>query len=109
MQVKMNHGTYKNCHLLFGQYSNKRIAIQIQYKDMPLMKATVNLPAVEIEPGEILIKNYAENEGVLQALIDAGVIEDTDKFVKAGYSIANVCKLLIDPDTYDKRADAERA
>lgn len=106
MQVKLTHGTYKNCHMLFGQYPNKRTAIQIQYNDKPLMKATVNIPRAELKPDEVLIKNYSENEGILQVLIDAGVVEDTGQFEASGYVIANVCKLLIDPATYDKRADA---
>ena len=109
MEIKLTHGTYKNCYLLFGQYQNKRTAIQIQYNDQPLMKATVNIPVADLEPNEVVIKNYAENEGIMQALIDAEVIEDTGKFIYAGYSIANICKLLIDPETYDKQADARNA
>ena len=109
MQIKLTHGTYENCHLLFGKYHNKRTAIQIQHNERPLMKATVNITEAILKHDEILVKNYEENEGLLQSLIDAEVIEDTGQFVATGYVIANVCKLLIDPDTYDKHEDARNS
>jgi hypothetical protein len=36
--------------------------------------ATVNLPEQSLLPHQVLIKSYSENEGMLQALQEAGVV-----------------------------------
>ena len=45
----------------------------------------------------ILIKDYAENEGILAALVNAGIIEDTGKTVPVGHAQARLCRLLVQP------------
>jgi len=57
--------------------------------------ATVNLPEITLEPGEVLIKDWSENEGMLKALSDAGVVEDTGRAIRTGFCRANICKLLV--------------
>lgn len=56
--------------------------------------ATVNLPGEVLGDGEIFIKNYSENEGVLDALIDAGIVEDTGRRVHSGFAEIPVAKLI---------------
>lgn len=36
--------------------------------------ATVNVPDIYLEPDEVLIKNYSENEGILELMVKAGHI-----------------------------------
>jgi len=87
-----------------AQYANKRIAIRLLNKDKtPYAVATVNLPDVPIEEvikntGKtyVLIKNYAENVGILEALAKEGIIRDTLEEIPTGFVKVNVCELLID-------------
>lgn len=66
------------CVIQYGEYPNKRTALTLNdiTTSLPVVVATVNLPDVEVNKHHVLIKNYSENEGVKEALINAGVISD---------------------------------
>jgi hypothetical protein len=55
---------------------------------------TVNIPEAKLAKNEILIKDWSENEGVLQTLVENGIVKDTGKTVKTGFVNAHVCELL---------------
>ncbi len=85
-----------NCHLRFDQYQKgNAIAIRLESDDcMPIATATVNIPEFPLQEGQCLIKDYAENEGILQALVEAGVVQPVGT-VPAGRARATLCKLLV--------------
>ncbi len=58
--------------------------------------ATVNVEGVsELLPAnEVLIKDYSENAGMLAALEEAGIVEDTGRTVRTGYVEAPIARLL---------------
>ena len=65
-----------NGYVEFSQYPNGRTAILLKCDDgSPLATATINLPEVELNDGEVIIKNYSENSGIVNALVNAGVVE----------------------------------
>ena len=86
-----------NCEIQFAKYSNGRTAIMlIDSEDgSPIAKATVNIPEVPLSENEVIIKDYAENIGMLETLVNAGVVEDTRKKVAAGRVSVPIVKLLI--------------
>lgn len=55
---------------------------------------TRNLPGVALAPGEVIVKDAGENAGVLSALTDAGVIEQTGEVLKTPFGPLVVCRLL---------------
>lgn len=63
------------------KYFNGRAALRLfgasgeEYTGECILTATVNLPELECPPGEVWIKNYGENVGVLPWLIEHGFIE----------------------------------
>jgi len=60
---------------VIGEYANGQTSIQLIDQDgMPFMTASV-AHDVNIDDDCVIIKNYSENEGILQALIEAGIIE----------------------------------
>jgi hypothetical protein len=77
----------KKLTLRFDRYYNERLCITlIEAKSGDeYLTATVNLPDVELGKDEAIFKDYGENEGIFKALVDAGVIEDTGKYVQTGY------------------------
>lgn len=90
------------CVLEFKSYSNKRIAIQLVDAEdgSPIATATVNLPDKELKEGEVFIKDWSENEGMLRALCVAKVVEQVEwprNTVRTGFVEAHRCKLLITP------------
>lgn len=62
-----------------GNYqSNDRTALKIidDHNDYPELVAiaTANLPNESLEPDEVFIKDWSENEGVLNDLIEMGLL-----------------------------------
>jgi hypothetical protein len=76
-------------------YSNGRPALQlIDAEDgSPIATATVNLPDVALGSNQVAIKDYAENEGMLQALTEAGIVKPTGQLVASGYVEVPICEL----------------
>lgn len=65
----------EKCTMQFLQYQNKRTAIQLWSESGPMARATVNLEGAEPAKDHIFVKNYSENEGMAQALVEAGLGE----------------------------------
>lgn len=86
-----------NCVLDFNYYNNNRTAIQlIDANDgQPIAVATVNIPDEKIKKDEVIIKDYSENEGMLDTLVKAGIVSKPIRMVKTGFSEVAVCKLLV--------------
>lgn len=77
-------------------YANGRPALEIIDATDGLLfaVASVNLPDVLLEEDEILIKDYSENEGMLNFLTENNIITVTENGVESGFVWIPVCKLL---------------
>lgn len=82
---------------LSQKYLNGRTAIQlISVEDYsPYCDVTVNVD-VPLEENEVAIKDYSENEGMLDFLIANKVVEDTGKRIESGWVKIPICKLIWD-------------
>lgn len=83
-------------------YNNGRVALELLEEDLeygltPYATATVNLPDVLLQPNEVLIKDYAENEGILQFLVDNNIVTATKNGVQSGYVWVPVC--ILNPES----------
>lgn len=78
----------------YAKYANGRIAIMATDEGQPLCKCTVNIPDIDIANDEVIIKDYSENEGVLQDMIDIGMVSIPRKIIDTGHANAAICKLL---------------
>jgi len=94
MDITLTHGTYLNCSLQFHKYQNNQPALVIYHEDDVLLKASVNMPELSLPPGYIFIKNWSENEGILEALIENQVIEPPKCYIPSGFVNVYVCKLI---------------
>ena len=92
-QLKTPYAQY-SVILTGGSYANGRKAIRILDAEdgSPVMTATVNVPEAHLEPDEVIIKNYSENEGCLPFLITNGVVSPAERWVGHGMAVV---KLLI--------------
>jgi len=57
--------------------------------------ATINLPDEDLEADEVIIKDYSENEGIYDCMLEAGHIAPASRYVKSGFITAPVSKLLL--------------
>tara|TARA_R110002050_G_scaffold38456_4_gene94961 strand:+ start:375 stop:680 length:306 start_codon:yes stop_codon:yes gene_type:complete len=86
--------------LVFNKYGNGRTAILLVDKEdkSPVAVATVNIPDYhDLKDDEVIIKNYSENDGMIETLQEAGVIGPIIKSIPVGYAAGFLHKLLIQP------------
>jgi len=75
---------------------NGRVALQLEDSDgIPFCTPSVNLDDVELADDEILIKDYSELTGMVDALVSAGIVERTGRGVPSGFVTIEIFKLLI--------------
>jgi hypothetical protein len=80
----------------FNKYQNGQNAIQLfdMSDGFPFATASVALTNVELESDDVAIKNYSENEGILESLIAAGIISQPHSFVPSGHVNIPICKII---------------
>ena len=86
----------EHCNVMFHKYIvDSRIAIRLVTEDgEPMATATVNIPNVTLNPYEVLIKDYSENEGMWEALVDGNVIDSQPRgVIVTGHATVNIAKL----------------
>ena len=85
------------CRVEFHKYANGRVALELIDVDTDerYATATINLPDVALEAGEVAIKDYSENAGVLVALVKAGVVAPPCRNIPSGFVKAPICRLLV--------------
>ena len=78
-----------------AEYFNGRKALMLvdSFEFEPIATCTVNVPDEPIEEGEVFIKNYSENTGMTDTLVEAGVIEPPHRKFPSGFVQIEVCKL----------------
>jgi hypothetical protein len=75
-----------------GTYSNGRLAISFICDEGPFCHLTVNLPDQHLNPGEVFVKDWSENEVLVVALVAAGWLIDTGREVQSGYVFPKVMR-----------------
>lgn len=70
-----------------GKYANGRTAIQLDdvNEGCPYATATVNIDHVLLADNEVLIKDYSENEGMLDFLVKNNIVTPTPNGVQSGF------------------------
>src|SRR5438477_9297401 len=83
----------------FETYANGRLAISLWYLDeemdmlAPFAKVTVNMPDIHLNEGEVLIKDWAENEELVAHLVERGWVIPTGREVSSGFVFPMVATL----------------
>lgn len=74
--------------------SNGETALFLRSVKGPYMTITVNLPDVDLDDDEVSIKNYSENEGVFEWLVDEGIVSEPIRYEHQGHVKVPICRLL---------------
>ena len=96
----MHHATFAGfrCHVRHSTYlvNNRTALILTDVEDgADVAVATVNVPSEPLKPGEIILKTWSENDGILEALTEAGIVADTGRRVPCGHTEGVICRLLV--------------
>lgn len=70
---------------------NVRIDLIDACDHCPYMSVTVNVDG--LDENEVAIKNYSENEGILDVLVNEGIVKPPHRHVKSGFVLIPICEL----------------
>lgn len=85
----------QRCTVQVQCYHNPdNIALQLWCSDGPMATATVNTP-LKLNEGIVCIKDWSENEGILEALIEAGIVSEPLGVYRFSYCEGSLCALQI--------------
>lgn len=76
--------------------ARKRIDILSEDDDMPgvlFPYATCTAAVNGLGADEYAIKDWSENEGMLDLLVDAGIVDPPHRYITSGYVLVPVCRL----------------
>ena len=99
MVIEHKHPFSDNAYKLsvsFNKYQSGQNAIQLfdMADGFPFAMASVALTNIDMDSDDVAIKNYSENEGILESLIAAGIISKPHSFVQSGYVNIPICKII---------------
>jgi len=79
--------------------SNGRTFLELReaFTHEPVLVASVNLDDAPLEDGEMIIKDYSENEGVLDFLVSNGIVSKPKRWLSTGWVMVPVVDLLVKP------------
>ena len=80
----------------FGNYANGQTAIKLfdMSDGMPYATATVCVEDSLLKEDEVAIKDYSENAGILDSLIEAGIVNQPHAFIQSNFVKIPICKLI---------------
>lgn len=78
---------------LFGTYADGTTAVMLYEEHEMYCRLTVSVPGTHLNEGEILIKDWAENEPVIQHLLSSGHLLSTGREVASGHVFPKVMRL----------------
>ena len=88
-----------NCIANVRPYGSGHVYMQLMDTEdgQPVARASLNIDYVPVIENMIIIKSYGENEGIYEALLEAGVISKCERKYPIGFESAHVCFFAI-PD-----------
>lgn len=93
------YGETLTCKPVLESYDGGRVALTLTYWDeemqgwFPHCKVTVNLPDQHLNEGEVFVKDWSENEPIVEALLEAGWLVPTGREVISGFVAPRVMRL----------------
>lgn len=69
------------------------ISLQLWCAAGPLATASVNVPQ-QLPDGVMGVKDWSENEGMLQFLVDNGLVEDTGLTLTSGFVVIHLVRVI---------------
>ena len=90
-----------------GRYNNKRPVIQLidVIDNVPFMTATINVPLLDVEGDLVVIKDYSENTGVYDWLVEKNIVVPTGYFYELAFDRVPICTLLPEEEWRDEEPE----
>ena len=84
----------KSLRVQYSKYGNGQNAILLDYasngQSYKVASVAIDQP---LQSDEVAIKNYSENEGILETLLESGIIATPHRFISSGFVQIPICKM----------------
>ena len=83
----------RNLHL--SRYSNGQLAVYIRgFSFEPIAELSIMHDSVELAPNEFILKDYSENEDLVQDCYESKLFSATQRFVLIGSHLCPICQIV---------------
>lgn len=72
------------------QYRDGRPCLQLMCDEGPYATFSVNVPTIGLEPGQVAVKTWSENESLREPMLATGLFKDTGIRIPCGFSDAEI-------------------
>lgn len=79
----------------YGHTGRIALALYDARDGEPVAIATIHMPDLALALDEVVIKDYSENEGMLDTLTAADIVSQPLREVQSGYVTLYVCRCLL--------------
>lgn len=80
--------------LHIGRYSNGQLSVNIHgFSGEPIAELSIINNSVELAPNEFILKDYSENEYLVQECYESNLFTVTDRFVLIGSHLCPICQI----------------
>ena len=84
----------KSLRATYSKYGNGQNAILLNYASNGQSYAVASVALEQpLRPNEVAIKNYSENEGILEMLVSEKIVSEPHRFVSSGFVQIPICKM----------------
>ena len=78
-----------------SRYINGQLAVNIHgFSGEPIAELSIMNSSVELAPNEFILKDYSENEYLVQECYESNLITATDRFVLIGSHLCPICQII---------------
>lgn len=94
-------------NIKMGTYNNRRPSLQLidVIDNVPFMTATINVPLADVEGDLVVIKDYSENTGVYDWLVEKNIVVPTGYFYELAFDRVPICTLLPEEEWRDEEPE----
>jgi len=81
--------------LYVGRYSNDQLAIFVHdISGEPIAELSIKQDSVDLAPNEFILKDYSENEGLINEFLETELFNTTNRFILVGSHLCPVCQII---------------
>jgi len=82
--------------LHISRYYNGQLALNIRdFSFEPIAELSIMHDSVELAPDEFILKDYSENEYLVQECYESNLFTATQRFVLIGSHLCPICKIVL--------------
>ncbi len=80
--------------LLLKQYLNGQLAVYVNdINSEPIAELSIMHNSIDLAPNEFILKDYSENEYLVQQCYESNLFTPTDRFVLIGSHLCPICQI----------------